>query len=68
MRFAVAARLGFAMWRYWQKRGHLREAYETNRVLLLDPGASPFTWFLDRFLDFSLLGGQLQLLLDVSRL
>ena len=23
---AVAARLGFAMWRYWQKRGHLREA------------------------------------------
>ena len=37
-------------------RGHLREAYEANRVLLIDPGASPFTWFLDRFLDFSLLG------------
>jgi len=37
-------------------RGHLHEAYETNRKLLLDPGASRSSWFLDPFLDLSLLG------------
>ena len=38
------------------QRGHLRQAYETNRVLLLDPAATRYSWFLDRFLDYSLLG------------
>jgi hypothetical protein len=37
-------------------RGHLREAYQTDRRLLLDPGASKFSRFLDPFLDLSLLG------------
>jgi tetratricopeptide (TPR) repeat protein len=37
-------------------RGHLREALETNRRLLLDPGASEWSWFLDPFLSLSLLG------------
>jgi serine/threonine-protein kinase len=37
-------------------RGHLREAYETDRRLLLHPEASAFSWFLDPFLDLSLFG------------
>jgi tetratricopeptide (TPR) repeat protein len=37
-------------------RGHLHEAYETDKRLLLDPGASRFSGFLDPFLDLSLLG------------
>jgi hypothetical protein len=37
-------------------RGHLREAYETDRRLLLDPAASPYGEFLDPFLNLSLLG------------
>jgi serine/threonine-protein kinase len=49
------------MWRQYlagalSQRGHLREAYETNRRLLLDPAASPFSWFEDPFVDLSLLG------------
>ena len=35
-------------------RGHLREAYQTDRRLLLDPAASPYSEFQDPFL--SLLG------------
>ncbi len=37
-------------------RGHLREAYDVDRRLLLDPNASRFTDFLDPFLGLSLLG------------
>jgi hypothetical protein len=37
-------------------RGHLREAYQTNRRLLLDPGASNRSLILDPFLDLALLG------------
>jgi DNA-binding SARP family transcriptional activator len=37
-------------------RGHLREAYQADRRLLLDVKASRFTWFLDPFLSLSLLG------------
>ncbi len=37
-------------------RGHLREAYETDSRLLLDPDLSPWSAFLDPFLDLSLLG------------
>jgi serine/threonine-protein kinase len=37
-------------------RGHLREAYATDRRLLLDASASPFSEFLDPFLSLSLLG------------
>ena len=37
-------------------RGHLHEAYEIDRLLLLDPDASMFSGFLDPFLDLSLLG------------
>ena len=37
-------------------RGHLREAYRTDSLLLFDPTASVFTWFWDPFLDLSLLG------------
>jgi DNA-binding SARP family transcriptional activator/TolB-like protein len=37
-------------------RGHLHEAYATDRRLLLDPNASPFSAFLDPFLSLSLLG------------
>jgi tetratricopeptide (TPR) repeat protein len=37
-------------------RGHLREAYEVDRRLLLEPDASPFSWFLDPFRSLSLLG------------
>ncbi len=37
-------------------RGHLREAYRTDSLLLNDPSASRFSWFVDPFLDLSLLG------------
>ena len=37
-------------------RGHLREAYQTNRRLLLDPAASKWSLFEDPFLDLALLG------------
>jgi tetratricopeptide (TPR) repeat protein len=37
-------------------RGHLREAHETDRRLLLDPGSSPWSGLFDPFLDLSLLG------------
>jgi serine/threonine-protein kinase len=37
-------------------RGHLREAYQTNRGLLLDPVASKWSSIMDRFLDLALLG------------
>ncbi len=37
-------------------RGHLREAYQTNRRLLLDPAASKWSHFYDPFLDLALLG------------
>jgi len=36
-------------------RGHLHEAYAVNGRLLTDPGATRFSWFMDRFLDFTLL-------------
>jgi eukaryotic-like serine/threonine-protein kinase len=49
------------MWRQYLAqglafRGHLHDAYETDRRLLLQPEASPFSAFLDPFLDLSLLG------------
>ena len=34
---AVAARLAFAMWRYWQKRGHLREAGRRLQAIASQP-------------------------------
>ncbi len=37
-------------------RGHLREAYQTDRRLLLDPAASKWSLFMDQFLDLALLG------------
>jgi eukaryotic-like serine/threonine-protein kinase len=37
-------------------RGHLREAYQTNRRLLLDPAASEWSQSYDSFLDLALLG------------
>ena len=37
-------------------RGHLREAYMVDRLLLVNPKASRFTWYLDPFLSLSLLG------------
>jgi eukaryotic-like serine/threonine-protein kinase len=37
-------------------RGHLREAYQTDRQLLLHPEASAWSGFLDPFLDLSLFG------------
>ena len=37
-------------------RGHLHEAFATDRRLLLDPNASRFSPFLDPFLSLSLLG------------
>jgi serine/threonine-protein kinase len=37
-------------------RGHLREAYQTDRRLLLDPAGSKFSLFIDQFLDLALLG------------
>jgi tetratricopeptide (TPR) repeat protein len=37
-------------------RGHLHEAYAADRLLLLDPSASPFTNFLDPFRALALLG------------
>jgi serine/threonine-protein kinase len=37
-------------------RGHLREAYQTNRRLLLDPAASKWSPIHDPFLDLALLG------------
>ncbi len=37
-------------------RGHLREAYMVDRLLLVDAKASRFTWYLDPFLSLSLLG------------
>ncbi len=37
-------------------RGHLREAYMVDRLLLVDSKASRFTWYLDPFLGLSLLG------------
>jgi eukaryotic-like serine/threonine-protein kinase len=37
-------------------RGHLLEAYRTNRRLLLDPAASKWSGIGDRFLDLALLG------------
>jgi serine/threonine-protein kinase len=49
------------MWRQYLAqalafRGHLHEAYETDRFLLLHPDASPFSPFADPFLGLSLLG------------
>jgi hypothetical protein len=37
-------------------RGHLREAYQTNRRLLLDPAAPEWSQAYDPFLDLALLG------------
>jgi hypothetical protein len=37
-------------------RGHLQDAYATDRRLLLEPGASRFTEFEDQFVSLSLLG------------
>jgi hypothetical protein len=37
-------------------RGHLREAYMVDRLLLVNAKASRFTWYLDPFLSLSLLG------------
>jgi serine/threonine-protein kinase len=37
-------------------RGHLREAYQTNRRLLLDPAASKWSLIMDPFHDLALLG------------
>lgn len=37
-------------------RGHLHEAYATDRRLLLNSKASRFTWFVDPFLVLALLG------------
>jgi tetratricopeptide (TPR) repeat protein len=37
-------------------RGHLREAYQTDRRLLLDPAASKWSLIYDPFLDLALLG------------
>ncbi len=37
-------------------RGHLREAYQTDRSLLLDPAASEYSLIDDPFLDLALLG------------
>jgi hypothetical protein len=37
-------------------RGHLREAYQTDRRLLLDPAASRWSLIMDPFLDLALLG------------
>jgi tetratricopeptide (TPR) repeat protein len=37
-------------------RGHLRDAYETDRRLLLQPAASEWSGFMDPFLELSLLG------------
>ncbi|HTG49455.1 MAG TPA: tetratricopeptide repeat protein, partial [Gemmatimonadales bacterium] len=37
-------------------RGHLREAFTVDELLLLQPSASRWSWFLDPFLDLSLLG------------
>jgi len=37
-------------------RGHLHEAYQTNRRLLGDPAASKWSQFYDPFLDLALLG------------
>jgi eukaryotic-like serine/threonine-protein kinase len=37
-------------------RGHLREAYHTDRRLLLDPAASTWSLLYDPFLDLALLG------------
>jgi serine/threonine-protein kinase len=37
-------------------RGHVREAYQTNRRLLLDPAASKWSLIMDPFLDLALLG------------
>jgi eukaryotic-like serine/threonine-protein kinase len=37
-------------------RGHLREAYQTDRRLLLDPAASKWSLIDDPFLDLALLG------------
>jgi predicted ATPase/class 3 adenylate cyclase len=34
---ATAIRLGFAMWRYWQKRGHLAEASRRLRAMAAAP-------------------------------
>src|SRR5206468_3813273 len=34
---ATAIRLGFAMWRYWQKRGHLTEASRRLRAMAAAP-------------------------------
>jgi serine/threonine-protein kinase len=37
-------------------RGHLREAFTVDELLLRQPSASPWSWFADPFLDLSLLG------------
>jgi tetratricopeptide (TPR) repeat protein len=37
-------------------RGHLRDAYQTNRRLLVDPAASKWSLTYDPFLDLALLG------------
>ncbi len=37
------------------RRGHLAEAYRTNRALLADPTLSPWSWFQDPFRDLALL-------------
>ena len=37
-------------------RGHMHEAYATDRRLILDSKASRFTWFMDPFIRLALLG------------
>ena len=49
------------MWRQYLAftlafRGHLREAYEVNQRLMVDASAADTSWFLDPFLDLTLLG------------
>jgi predicted ATPase/class 3 adenylate cyclase len=39
----LGLRLGFALWRFWQQRGHLREAREWFDRLLALPAAAPQT-------------------------
>ena len=37
-------------------RGHLREAFTVDELLLRKPSASPWSWFLDPLVDLGLLG------------
>jgi tetratricopeptide (TPR) repeat protein len=37
-------------------RGHIHEAYATDRRLIRDPKASRFTWWMDPFMGLALLG------------